>query len=789
MLLLYITKSFEIMSFLAFNYIQPTQELKTKFINQATGLGLDLIIKKSKGQLHCIFSQAKDFENMYFVMIVGANDYILIDLGKKNGFPRGFPIFWVPDVHMQYFGFYPKFGNDERQTPDDLSEFSDIKSVSFFKKWSGFLGQLCAFQYDGKEYWTVTSKNSAGWDSPFVQDAKRLFEPFMTPQVVSELVSQNLHICAEIMSKNDQVHGTRVFNESPVITSIGQGCTFYLDRSRENIIQQNFVTFFDHSNVVDFCVKFGLPCDSAIILNDGGAAKSFITALSLNRDFMNDDEITKLIETHKNTVEFKKGTVVHSDILGNCLEGLVLKLTYTNGNTSIKKYKFPGYTIRTMLFREVFKQFSLNHTLKDLARNFVEHWCVTDNGKNYWYNFALAGFMKYVTFKAPDECVGIHIQLVEALHDFIVNNQISIEFDTMIQKLTNGTIVLLVGPIGSGKTSIMNEICMLDNRLEPIDGDELGIGMELTLKLGKERNDFSRWKVIDAFLRDKIPVFSAGGGIFFSTGKEQTLTIKNQIYDTLKILVKTIVLIPGNVSGIMQLDNSYDPTQIYNDLGAVKKAVINRVKSGQWKLDQKFKTVDLFANQIASKSKNNCEFAKKIIAASDAVFVFPIISSENYGIQTVLDYSELISSIKYPQFKTSGKFGQIRFLTMINGTDSGHITIQYSQKNDIVMSCEQFAELNDFYKSNPIDGKIIVMKSDGGKKISFAMPNIPYHSDGSTHITIDPGVHAPKEMKQAVLLLLSGNQVDLPTKDKKILTYKVEKSTPCKINILGAFGI
>ncbi|QKF94685.1 hypothetical protein QKU48_gp1227 [Fadolivirus algeromassiliense] len=783
--------------FVEFKYFQPNAELKEKFLSQASGLGLNNIIKKSKGQLHCTFNKAVGRDNLYLVMVVGSSDYTLIRLAQEYGFPRGFPIIWVPDRFMQYYGFYPKFSNDERQTPDDLKEFDDVIGLSFFKKWSGFLGQCIVCDIDGEPFWTVSSKNGASNDSPFVQDAKRLFEPFMTPELVTEMAASHLHMCAEIMSKNDQVHGTRVLKESPVVTSIGCGCSFYLDGKKENIVQPKFVEFFDHSALVDFCVKYGIPCDSAIIINDNNAAHEFIVELSKKRDFINDEELQKLLAKHSGKVTIKKGTITHSEILGICLEGIVFRLHHANGTSSIKKYKFPGYTVRTMLFREEFKKFTFNPTLKNKAQSFVDYWCVTPPGKDYWFNFALTGFMKYLTFKPTDENVGSHIQLVESITDFVPLPTTSNEFDHMLNTLTNGTLILCLGPIGSGKTSMMNKICSLDPRLEAIDGDDLGIGMDKTLKTKGERNELTRSRVIESFLKEKNPVLSTGGGVTFSNGRDQSFILKSQIYETLGIICKIIVLVPGVVADFVHLDNQYDPTPVYDDPEPVKNAVMARVKSGQWKVDPKFKTgktsdkqaIENFAKFIATKSKGNCEFAKKIIEIADNVFVFPVISSENYGVQDAFDYSELMSMIVYPRSKMSGKFGQIRLLTFINNEDVGHVTVQYSPKNDILMSWDQFNDLNNFYGSDPVDGNVIVMSSNDGKKISFAVPDKSYHPDGSTHITIDPGVHFPKEMRTAALSLKTAVPTILPTKDGKMIEYKVTSTTSCKITVCGSFGI
>ena len=74
-------------------------------------------------------------------MIKGKNDFLLVKLGKKYGFPRGFPILWVPRTNrIVTYGFYPKFENDEilkKQRADDKVQ-NDIHFLSFaIRYWFG----------------------------------------------------------------------------------------------------------------------------------------------------------------------------------------------------------------------------------------------------------------------------------------------------------------------------------------------------------------------------------------------------------------------------------------------------------------------------------------------------------------------------------------------------------------------------------------------------------------------------------------------------------------------------
>ena len=785
------------MSYLSFEYTTVSDKIKQQFQAEALGLDLGKLLTTRSKDFRIVFHKAVDVPNAYLVMIIGVHDQILIELANKCEFPRGFPVLWIPGIKMQYFGFYPKFENDDRQTPDEQSDFNNIKSIHFFKKWSGFLGQLMFFTINDQKYWTVTSKNSAGKDSPYIEDGKRLFEPFINQEFVDYMIKNNLHICAEVMSQRDQVHGSIVLKEFPIITSIGKGCLYNLDGLLPNIGGLKFVEFFSHIELVDLCVKFGLPCDSAVIIDDPSTASQFVKRLSSRRDFMTDSELHKFLSEYSSGIIFHKGTVNHCDILGDCLEGLVLKFVHTNGSTSVKKYKFPGYTIRTMLFRETFEKFAFSQSLKYATKRFCDHWCVTTEGREYWYNFGLQGFINKLTFKSPDKNIGEHIHIAEST---IPTPETEKVFNELAIKLSSGTIIMCIGPIGSGKTSTAEVIASQDPSLYVyIDGDVLGFSMDLVLKFGKERNDYTKWLVIKALMDGKIPVISTGGGTLFSTGKNQKFVLRDQIYSILGIIPKIILMIPDQVTQITQLDSKYDPSKLYDDVGAVRKVVNRRINTKEWTIDSKFKNIDQFATFIAKKSKENYRFAMQLIQASDYIFGFPVISDKNFGIQKKLDYSNVFSSINPIKSNFNGKFGQIRILTKI-GTEIGHITYEFSPNCDLEYSLEKFSKLLVLCdslkdnKSNKIHGQMITLTSaDKKNSLSVAYPLRCIHEDGSTHITVNPGTHAPKEMKSVVKAYKSGDKTIALSinNSKNTIEYNFTNMTlsPCVIEVLGVFGI
>jgi hypothetical protein len=789
-------------SYIEFKQTTVTDKIKEQFLRQATGMKLGKIITQSTKTIRMSFHQTNNLPNVYLIMIVGSNDNTLINLAKKYGFPRGFPVIWIPDVSMQYFGFYPKFSNDERQTVDNLSEINTVTKIGFFRKWSGFLSQVISFRLNGQIFWTITSKNSADCNSPFVRDAKRLFDPFMTNQLINLMTKQQLHFCAEIMSKNDQTHGSRVFVESPVITAVGHGKFYDLGITNSDS-DKLFVKFFTNQELVLFCQENNLPCDSAISIDDRDAARNFLIELSKQRDFMTDSTFEILVNNFATDVGITCGTVTHSQILGDCLEGLVIRIHKTNGSSEVKKYKFANYTVRTMLLRKEFEKFIFDYGLIERTNNFVNYWCVSTAGQEYWTNFALECFMEYENFIPIENDVGVHIQLAEFVHNRIDKNAVfSDVIEKFNQKITgrsSNTIVICLGPIGSGKTTFANKLAASDPRFMVIDGDILDLDMQTVMKLGKERNDYTRWKIIEAIMIGKIPIVSCGGGVLFSVGKNQLFNLPQQIMSTLRIYCKIIVCIPSNINTVSIVDKNYDIEAIYKCQDLVKNTVIRRIKSGEWSLDKKFLTgktsermaCSNFAAFIARKSEENAKFAKKIVLAADNVFAFPLITNDNYGIQNNFDFSAIVSILSSGSKPPNGTFRQIRLLTKVND-EVGHITWKYDINNGIVFSLNDFDDLEQKYPS-VIPGIYQKITSlDGKLAYTFVVPKNAIYPDDSIHITINCGNHAPKETINIVQAIKAGNlTVSIPDKSNKNIIYDLTKimSDPCQINILGAFGI
>lgn len=811
--------------FVSFEFIEdPKHVLSQQFL--ASSPRIANIIKNEKG-VKLGFHKCK-YDNVFIVMVKGPrSDHKLVELGVKYNFPRGFPVLWRPDVTadpVRYFGFLPKFENDDRQHIDKFTAEDNIRSIYFFKKWSGFLTQLIVWQSEtGKRYWTVCSKNSASNDSIFIQDAHRLFAPLITDQLVSEMITENLHVCAEMMSKNDQVHGSRVLTETPVITVVGK-------RVPQNKKDSGFVEFLDHQSVVKFCVRNNLPCDSAISISGTESCISFLNGITLERDFFDNRKFDAFIAGMNGNVNILKGTVSHETVLGNCLEGLVLRME-TNKGLITRKYKFPGYTIRTMLFRTEFENnITIGALAKEKARRFTEHWCVTDGGKKYWFDKALEGFIVHSTgsLQNNDQSVGWHIQLADYLETTQARDYDAI-FDEQCKKSISDTVVIVIGPIGIGKSTVAAQLAKSIPNSIDIDGDDLGLGRDRTLRLGKERNDYTMSKIVHTLQRGKTPIISSGGGVFFTMKKkDHVFVLRDFIQKALGINVKIVVAIPSTDVNTFRPGSKFDADglkKLYSDTQRVKSVVKQRIKEGKWSLpkttssatatkkshggnakkngggNEKQQDEIKFAEFIANKSKQNLTFAMLLVESiADEWFYYPPIRTEIYDeqIKSLLLPAEASKKlIIWPnrEDRLVARFAQVRVLVEITavGRDDpfiGHVTYAYDEKRGTRYTLDDLRKIavlgcyKGFIYTIPSD-------SDPSKTVSVAIPAESLHTDKRTHITVDAGNHEPRLMSDVSKAIVNNeSSVTLQAKTGK-LTYstKAAKMTSCKIQYLDVFGI
>ena len=812
--------------------------LRNKFLKNLYNSGekhlinLKNIIENKKNKIKLkIYTCFK--ENIYKIIISCHIDSILLYLANKYNFPRGFPILWIPDKRIKLFGFYPKFDNDDQQQLDKEGDFHGIKEISFFKKWSGFLGQVCVYKIEDSYYWSCCSKNSGDINMDFVSDCKRLFKQILNDNIIKFLADNNYHICAEMMSKNDQTHGARVLNESPIITSIGKGTDIYFDNNKNNLISINMVDFLTHNEVVDICTSYNLPCDSAIIINDENAI-NFMVQLSNKRDFMTNNRLDKMLEYNQSIIQTNIGTREHKNILGDILEGLVIKIKYKGEKPDIiKKYKFPNYTVRTMAIRTAIQTDGLQGLIKEnilSINNFAKRWCVSEKGREFWdmYLKTVAYLLKIKgdEFISKSECyIGSNILICDYINEHILLNELETNinnlieyknaYENVLENLRASTVIITIGPIGIGKSTISEKIKNLynnnyDEKLIHIDGDKLDMNMNEVLLLKSERNNYSLWLIIKALMEKKIPIISTGGGILFDNGKNLSFNLRRKIMEILQIDVKIILLIPNNEIDNLVIKHTIDTNnkdiQSIYDNNDIENIIISRINRNEWVIPKNFhENQESFIQFINNKSKNNFIFANILTQEADIIISYPIIKSINYNKikNTDLNIGLIKDKILYNPcaIPNYGYFKQYRILAKLPEPYNyyHHITIAYDNDRQMKLSLSDFNNFNKKLKNN-YQGALYKLKSINYKhSIEFIIINIPNRelnqaiNNGAAHITINSGNHKPELMKNMTNSILYNNSITIKDKSDNDIYYDIKDKDipydPITINIHSIFAI
>lgn len=542
-------------------------------------------------------------EECYLVILMNKIDNILMKLGNKYGFPRGFPIIWIQDKILNMYGFYPKFNNDKDKEDNlDKNAFNGATEINFNFKYSGFLGQIIAFKINTKCYWTTCSKNATS--NEFSDDITRLIETKMTNDLLNEMCSNNIHFCGETMSKNDQVHGAEVNQEDLVVTLVSKGHwlekiyisdlvdsrdynhDFLIDVSIKGILHK-FIEPFSQEDLHKFCMMYNLSVDKIFNINSNKVLTNFMIGLNKLRNFINLETFIEylnyFITNNPLNCSIKNGNISHENILGNILEGLIIKVNKISGLAPVTiKYKFPFYTSRTFLLREYLnpkKGFDGTWDKKiwdELCKNYLKSWVVEDdyNGKKYWKEIfeelfknneiLTEMYRKYSSLINTNTKIAKHIFMMDRLFEMICENEKFLFPIFDYQQLTLNTfntknikikvpIIFVFGPIGAGKSTISSLIENYNPELfKHIDGDILDLSMEDVLNLGSERNEYTIYKIVEQIIQQKIPVISIGGGVLLSNGRILEFKFFNYLNEIFEhaIEIESYILLPMNNKSI-----------------------------------------------------------------------------------------------------------------------------------------------------------------------------------------------------------------------------------------------
>jgi predicted kinase len=367
-------------------------------------------------------SSSNSEETVYIFMIKSSNDSLLIELAEKYGFPRGFPIIYIANKDEEQSklvigGFYPKFSNDDRSQDIEGKIFDGAFKLEGTLKMSGFLAGFTAYRdSSGKVHAIFFSKNSCDYDSPYVQDIRdQIMAKPNADKLLEYIADHGIIVYGEMLSLNDQKHGYPYKRNAFIITAV---CNMrIIDNGITKTGDYNFVRYFEAQEIDEFCSRFELDRTPRFVIDEADI-KKFVEDLLQNRDFKSLSDIKKLV------TKWIGGSVHHEDVIfGNILEGLILKICYSDGTKDqIIKFKFVRYVILTMLFRSLFTNNEKtglksvdDNTVGNIER-FLNSWCISNEGKTYWREIARAVIIAYRNKLVPEVSnIGHHITVSETI--------------------------------------------------------------------------------------------------------------------------------------------------------------------------------------------------------------------------------------------------------------------------------------------------------------------------------------------------------------------------------------
>ena len=119
-----------------------------------------------------------------------------------------------------------------------------------------------------------------------------------------------------------------------------------------------FIEPFNQEGLYYFCMKYNLPVDNIFMIKSYDSIIKFMIGLNSIRNYINLSlfNIYWNVFSKKNSQNcfIQHGNISHEDILGNVLEGIIIKVNKKKKDDDpiTIKYKFPFYTCRTFLLRK-----------------------------------------------------------------------------------------------------------------------------------------------------------------------------------------------------------------------------------------------------------------------------------------------------------------------------------------------------------------------------------------------------------------------------------------------------
>ena len=442
------------------------------------------------------------YPDVRFLEIIGRNDAFLQNQAIKWNMPRGFPVFInIRTGEVSPSGFFGKFMNDKGQTESFSSENDGVTGLHVTRKWSGFLTGTAIYQINPELIGCiVVSKKSADPASKYVNGGLELWRKILSAKVVWNLWEKDIRsIWAETMTTWDQCHGAKVQVPHLIITGAGQ--LIGPDAIRSSVLcGKRLESILKSVELERYCAK-------TIIVPPH--IDAFLLEIANSRDMMTETMFQTVLRKFDLCTDS-----LHLEILGDVLEGLILLYIF-HTEERIEKYKFAGYTFRTMFIRACssgggtsnsdtkfnslgFKSdgtWSLSCGTVNAALRFVERWVFDDNAREYYLGLALAVGPIYdehlQLYDGNDPTsVGPWITATDKVNEEIVSGLVikPISITQFKNSVPSLQLFVICGWVGCGKSTIGR---MLSDQFDipHLDGDILNTTVELVDMLNRERNN------------------------------------------------------------------------------------------------------------------------------------------------------------------------------------------------------------------------------------------------------------------------------------------------------------
>ncbi len=317
-----------------------------------------------------------------------------------------------------------------------------------------------------------------------------------------------------------------------------------------------------------------------------------ISALSSTRDSLTNSRLEALLTDldRESIIKHCGGTISHAAFSGDVLEGLVLVMEDQDGQRRVLKYKFPNYTSRTFALRPLISLYGKNLVNRFCAGKFAEfsyNWCVSPEGNSFWLSFLKACAVSLQRDAVQNIDGSSHIEVADIVGEMSKEEveDLAKEFDEQAASAKRLNLIVVVGPIGSGKSIFAEKLCSTVPGLQHIDGDAF---MDDTISLGMERNPVTMWQITKTFLKGKaMPVISTGGGALCLKAKE--VALKKYFWDLFHQDLNVVVCVSSPSSS--DITRATSPlcaealATMYNMEESVMDRIIrDRVKRGAWAL-------------------------------------------------------------------------------------------------------------------------------------------------------------------------------------------------------------